>query len=81
LQAKISSHPTTLIWLENLTAATPQQIFIEGLSAASTELKLTELSTFTPTQEKELTAKQSELANFCKLKFKKCVVKFQNLKL
>jgi energy-coupling factor transporter ATP-binding protein EcfA2 len=66
LQAKISSHPTTLIWLENLTAATPQQIFIEGLSAASTELKLTELSTFTPTQEKELTAKQSELANLNK---------------
>lgn len=66
LQPKINSHPTVLIWLENLTAGTPQQIFISELSATSTEIKLAELSAFTPTQEEELTAKQNELANLNK---------------
>jgi len=63
LQRKISSHPTTLAWLENLTLGTPQQNFIAALSANSTEQKLTELTDFTPTHETILTAKKAELAS------------------
>lgn len=66
LQTKISLHPTRLLWLDNLTAGTPQQIFIAGLSAASIETKLTELSTFSPEHEQELTVKQTELSNLNK---------------
>lgn len=62
LQRKISSHPTTLAWLENLTLGTPQQNFVAALSANSTEQKLTELTDFTPTHETILTAKKAELA-------------------
>ena len=61
LNTKIVSHPTNLLWLENLVTVTPQYYFISTLSATSNEQKLTELSTFTPLHEKELTAKQSEL--------------------
>jgi len=66
LQAKISLHPTRLLWLDNLTEGTPQQIFIARLSAASTETKLTELSTFSLEHEQELTVKQTELSNLNK---------------
>lgn len=63
LISRIASHPTTLIWLENLTIGTPQYNFIATLTAASTEHKLTELSTFTTQHEEQLKAKQIELAN------------------
>lgn len=63
LNAKIASHPTALVWLENLSLGTPQYNFIAALSAASTEQKLTELSTFTSQHEEQLIAKQKELAN------------------
>jgi energy-coupling factor transporter ATP-binding protein EcfA2 len=66
LQAKIAAHPTTLLWLANLTPATPQYNFISALSATSTEQKLTELSEFTPTHQENLTAKETELANLNK---------------
>ena len=66
LRTKIAAHPTYLPWIESLSAGTPQQIFINGLSAVSTELKLTELSTFTPEQEQELKVKQTELTNMNK---------------
>ena len=78
MQTKINSHPTTLICLENFTVGTPQQIFIAGLSAASTESKLTELSTFTPAQELELTAKQNELANLNKTLLQTQIRKMQS---
>lgn len=66
LNAKITSHPTILLWAETLNIGTPQQIFISGLSAISTEQKLTELSTFTLTQEQELKDKEIELSNLNK---------------
>ncbi len=66
LNKKIAAHPTTLIWLENLTPGTTQHSFIETLSATSTEQKLIELSDFTPTHESALTAKETELSNLNK---------------
>lgn len=66
LQKKIAAHPTTLVWLENLTPGTPQQSFIATLSATSTEQKLTELSDFTPEHEAILTTKAAELASLNK---------------
>nr|WP_288836378.1 AAA family ATPase [uncultured Flavobacterium sp.] len=62
LNAKIASHPTTINWSDSLHLGTPQQIYISGLSATSTEEKLTELSSITPAQEQELIDKQAELA-------------------
>jgi|GEM_PF-723091 len=67
LNTKIAAHPTTLIWLENLTPGTPQHTFIANLSATSTEQKLTELSDFTPEHEGTLTAKEAELASLSKV--------------
>lgn len=66
LSTKSISHPTSLLWLGSLTIGTPQHTFVIGLSGASTEQKLTELSTFTTANEKELAAKQKELANLNK---------------
>jgi ABC-type transport system involved in cytochrome c biogenesis ATPase subunit len=66
LQTKVAAHPTTLLWLANLSQATPQYNFITALSATSAEQKLTELSDFTPTHQANLTAKESELANLNK---------------
>lgn len=66
LQTKVAAHPTTLLWLANLTPATPQYNFIATLSATSTEQKLTELSTFTQVHQADLTAKETELANLNK---------------
>ncbi len=66
LQRKIASHPTTLLWLDNLTPGTPQHTFIATLSATSTEQKLTELSDFTPAHEDALIAQESELASLNK---------------
>ena len=63
LQTKIASHPTALVWAENLHEGTPQQIFINGLKGTSTEEKLTELSSFSSEQEKELRDKETELNN------------------
>lgn len=63
LNAKIASHPTAIVWLENLSIGTLQYSFIAALSAASTEQRLTELSTFTPQHKEQLIAKQKELAN------------------
>ena len=39
MRAKIAVHPTFLPWIENLNEGTPQQIFIDGLSATSTEFQ------------------------------------------
>lgn len=66
LQRKIASHPTTLLWLDNLTLGTPQHTFIETLSATSSEQKLTELSDFTPAHEDALTVKEAELTSLNK---------------
>lgn len=63
LQTKIASHPTALAWAESLREGTPQQIFINGLKGTSTEEKLTELSSFSSEQEKELKDKETELNN------------------
>ncbi len=66
LNAKIESHPTTISWADSLNLGTPQQIYISGLSATSTEQKLTELSSITPAQEQELIDKQTELSQLNK---------------
>lgn len=66
LNAKIASHPTTISWADSLHLGTPQQIYISGLSATSTEQKLTELSSITPAQEQELIDKQTELSQLNK---------------
>lgn len=66
LQAKIASHPIILFWADLLNEGTPQQIFISGLSNVSTEQKLNELSSFTPTQVQELNDKETELSNLNK---------------
>ena len=61
LNAKIALHPTVITWADSLNSGSPQQLFISGLSATSTEQKLTELSSITPIQEQELINKQTEL--------------------
>ena len=66
LNAKIASYPTAINWANSLNLGTPQQIFISGLSATSTEQKLTELSSITPAQEQELIDKQTELSQLNK---------------
>lgn len=66
LNAKIALHPTTITWIDTLNLGTPQQIFVSGLSATSTEQELTELSSITPTQEQELIDKQTELSQLNK---------------
>lgn len=66
VQAKIAAHPTILVWLTNLTPATPQYNFIATLSATSTEQKLTELSEFTTAHQATLAAKETELASLNK---------------
>lgn len=66
LNAKITSHPTILFWVDSLNIGTPQQIFISGLSATSTEQKLIELSAFPGAQELELKTKERELSNLNK---------------
>ena len=58
LQRKVAAHPTTLLWLDNLTPGTPQHTFISTLSASSTEQKLKELSDFTTVYEEALKAKE-----------------------
>jgi recombinational DNA repair ATPase RecF len=66
LSAKIAQYPTLLSWADTLNFGTPQQVFISSLSSTSTEQKLTELSTFTLTQEQELKDKELELSNLNK---------------
>ena len=66
LNTKSNSHSTWLSWIDSLTIGTPQHTFVLTLSGISTEQKLTELSTFSTANEKELTAKQKELANLNK---------------
>lgn len=66
LQRKIAAHPTSLLWLNNLTPETPQHTFISTLSATSTEQKLTELSEYTPAHEEVLSLKKAELASLNK---------------
>lgn len=66
LQRKIAAHPTTLLWLDNLTPGTPQHTFISTLSTTSTEQKLTELSEYTPAHGEALSLKEAELASLNK---------------
>ena len=66
LQVKTTSHPTILPWADTLKDGTPQQIFINGLTSASTEQKLIELSAFSPAQEQELKDKEAELSSLNK---------------
>jgi energy-coupling factor transporter ATP-binding protein EcfA2 len=66
LNARVALHPTVITWVNALSSATPQQVFISGLSAISTEQKLTELSNVTPIQEQELIDKQTELSQLNK---------------
>lgn len=63
LQRKIATHPTALLWLDNLTSGTPQHTFISTLSATSSEQKLKELSDFTTAHEEALKVKENELAS------------------
>lgn len=67
LNSKIALHPTAITWLDTLNLGTPQQIFVSSLSATSTEQKLTELSSITPSQEQELIDKQTELSQLNKV--------------
>lgn len=76
LNAKIASHPTTISWADSLHLGTPQQIYISGLSATSTEQNLTVLSSITPAQEQELIDKQTELSQLNKTLLQK---EIQNL--
>lgn len=62
LNAKIALYPTTITWADSLNSGSPQQLFISGLSATSTEQKLSELSSITASQEQELINKQTELS-------------------
>jgi ABC-type multidrug transport system ATPase subunit len=66
LNAKIALHPTSITWEDTLNLGTPQQIFVSSLSATTTEQKLLELSSITPTQEQELIDKQTELSQLNK---------------
>lgn len=66
LNAKLALHPTAITWSDSLNLGTPQQIFIFGLSATSSEQKLTELSSITSAQEQELIDKQTELSQLNK---------------
>ncbi len=66
LNDKIALHPTLITWADTLNLGTPQQIFVSNLSATSTEQKLLELSSITPTQEQELIDKQTELSQLNK---------------
>jgi energy-coupling factor transporter ATP-binding protein EcfA2 len=67
LQRKIAAHPTTLLWLENLTPGIPQHTFISTLSATSTVQKLSELSEYTPLHEEALSLKEAELESLNKV--------------
>jgi predicted ATPase len=78
LNSKIAAHPTTLIWLVNLTTGTPQHTFIATLSVTSTVQKLTELSDFTSTHEEVLTAKEAELATLNKALLQSLVQALRN---
>jgi energy-coupling factor transporter ATP-binding protein EcfA2 len=78
LNAKIASHPTTINWADSLNLGTPQQIFISGLSATSTEQQLTELSSITPAQEQELIDKQTELSQLNKALIEKEIQNFNS---
>jgi len=66
LQRKIVAHPTTLLWLDNLTPETPQHALIATLSATSSVQKLTELSDFTPAHEDALKVNEAELESLNK---------------
>jgi hypothetical protein len=61
LNVKTVLHPTAIVGIDTLNIGTPQQLFISELSAKSTEAKLTELATITPTQEQELKTLETEL--------------------
>lgn len=65
LNAKLASHPT-ITWADTLNIGTPQQIYISSLSANSTEIRLTELSTFTASQEQELITQEAQLSKLNK---------------
>lgn len=67
LKAKSDSHPTKLLWLENMTVESPQYNFISALSATSTKQRLAELSEFTSTHQNSLTVKEKELSNLNKV--------------
>jgi len=77
LNGKVASLPTSISWVGNLNTGTPQQLFISGLSAISSEQKLIDLSTITPIQEQELIDKETELANLNKTLL---LTEIQNLK-
>lgn len=66
LRRKIATHPTTLLWLDNLTSGTPQHTFISTLSETSTEQKLTELSEYTPAHEEALSINEAKLVSLNK---------------
>jgi hypothetical protein len=55
-----------LAWSENLNSGTPQQIYVSGLSKITKAQRLTELSSFTPTQEQELRNQEVALSNLNK---------------
>lgn len=66
LNAKAALHPTTIFWADTLSIGTPQQVYVTGLSANSTDLRLTELSTFTASHEQELKTQEAELSKLNK---------------
>lgn len=63
---KIALHPISISWIGSLNLDTPQQVYISGLNSKSTEQRLTELSTYTSENEKELESKETELSNLNK---------------
>lgn len=78
LNREIDTHPTTLIWLQNLTPGTPQHTFITTISANSTEQKLNELSEFTSIYEEALTAKKTELESLNKSLYQNQIQELKN---
>lgn len=66
LLTKIAAHPIVLPWIENLNQGTPQQTFINGLTANSEESRLLQLSTFSEDDEETLRLKHEELINLNK---------------
>lgn len=63
LNQTIRDHTTYLDWKQYLNSGTPQYDFIQTLSATSTEAELTEVSTYTCKEEKELKENEDELKN------------------
>ena len=63
---KISNYPTLLPWVDSLNKDTIQKKYISSLSKTSSDLTLTQISTFSNLQENELKDSENELKDLNK---------------